>query len=312
MGGDCLNYGCVPSKALIKSARVAHQMRQADAYGLEAAEPRFSFRKVMARVHEVIRQVEPHDSVERYTELGVEVLQGYATLINPWTVEVSLADGSRQRLTALSRTDRGWGRFDVQIEGRSRMLPLVARPLRADLTQTPVLCWRWWVDQPVAQADLNTKAGDDYAARIYVTFDLPDSALSLGTRLKLKLARSVHGGELPDAAINYVWDNRHPVGTARANAYTDRAQMLVLRSGTEDSGRWVEERRNLLNDLQQLFAADSAQPLQLAIASDGDNTGAQTGAFFADLHLVAADTACQFPPLLTEATLSKPTAANEH
>jgi len=102
MGGDCLNYGCVPSKALIKSARVAHQMQQADRYGLEAAEPRFSFRKVMARVHEVIRQVEPHDSVERYTELGVEVLQGYATLVDPWTVEVRLADGSRQRLTARS------------------------------------------------------------------------------------------------------------------------------------------------------------------------------------------------------------------
>ena len=102
MGGDCLNYGCVPSKALIKSARVAKQMQQADRYGLEVAEPRFSFRKVMARVHEVIRQVEPHDSVERYTELGVEVLQGYATLVDPWTVEVRLTDGSQQRLTARS------------------------------------------------------------------------------------------------------------------------------------------------------------------------------------------------------------------
>lgn len=102
MGGDCLNYGCVPSKALIKSARVAKQMQQADAYGLEAATPRFSFRKVMARVHEVIRQVEPHDSVERYTRLGVEVLQGYATLVDPWTVEVRLSDGRQQRLTARS------------------------------------------------------------------------------------------------------------------------------------------------------------------------------------------------------------------
>lgn len=193
-------------------------------------------------------------------------------------------------------------------------MALLARPLAADLEQTPVLCWRWWVDQPVAEADLNTKAGDDYAARIYVTFDLPDSALSLGTRLKLKLARSVHGGELPDAAINYVWDNRHPVGTAQANAYTDRAQMLVLRSGQADSGHWVEERRNLLDDLQQLFGADAAQPLQLAIASDGDNTGAQTGAYFADLQLVAADAPCQFPPALTTsvATSSEGRQTDEH
>jgi pyruvate/2-oxoglutarate dehydrogenase complex dihydrolipoamide dehydrogenase (E3) component/uncharacterized membrane protein YdjX (TVP38/TMEM64 family) len=102
MGGDCLNYGCVPSKALIKSARVAHQMQHAERYGLEAATPRFSFRAVMARIHEVIRQVEPHDSVERYTELGVEVLQGYASLIDPWTVDIRLHDGSHQRLTARS------------------------------------------------------------------------------------------------------------------------------------------------------------------------------------------------------------------
>jgi pyruvate/2-oxoglutarate dehydrogenase complex dihydrolipoamide dehydrogenase (E3) component/uncharacterized membrane protein YdjX (TVP38/TMEM64 family) len=99
MGGDCLNYGCVPSKALIKSARVAHQMRHAENYGLSATEPQFSFAKVMARVHAVIAAVAPHDSVERYTALGVEVLQGYAKIIDPWTVEIKLNDGSTQRLT---------------------------------------------------------------------------------------------------------------------------------------------------------------------------------------------------------------------
>jgi pyruvate/2-oxoglutarate dehydrogenase complex dihydrolipoamide dehydrogenase (E3) component len=77
-------------------------MKHAERYGLEAANPRFSFRAVMARIHEVIRQVEPHDSVERYTGLGVEVLQGHAGLVDPWTVEIRLHDGSRQRLTARS------------------------------------------------------------------------------------------------------------------------------------------------------------------------------------------------------------------
>lgn len=102
MGGDCLNYGCVPSKAIIKSAKLAQQMRHADQYGLEAAEPKFSFRKVMARVHEIIRTVEPHDSVERYTGLGVEVLQGHARIVDPWTVEIKLNDGSVQTLTTRS------------------------------------------------------------------------------------------------------------------------------------------------------------------------------------------------------------------
>lgn len=99
MGGDCLNYGCVPSKALIKSAKVAHQMRQADRFGLSATSPEFSFRAVMARVFRIIAEIEPHDSVERYTSLGVEVIKGYARLIDPWTVEIACDDGATQRLT---------------------------------------------------------------------------------------------------------------------------------------------------------------------------------------------------------------------
>jgi len=99
MGGDCLNYGCVPSKALIKSAKVAHQIRHAEKYGLSNSEPTFSFNKVMARVHQVIHEVAPHDSVERYTALGVDVKQGYARILDPWTVEISLASGTKEILT---------------------------------------------------------------------------------------------------------------------------------------------------------------------------------------------------------------------
>ena len=99
MGGDCLNYGCVPSKALIKSAKLAHQIRHGDRYGLTPSEPAMRFRQVMERVHGVIAKVAPHDSVERYSGLGVEVLHGYATLIDPWTVEVKFPDGSTRRLT---------------------------------------------------------------------------------------------------------------------------------------------------------------------------------------------------------------------
>ena len=100
MGGDCLNYGCVPSKALIKSAKLAHHIRHGENYGLESVEPSLSFRKVMARVHRVIATVEPHDSIERYTSLGVEVISGYARLVDPWTVEIQCNDGSTQRLTS--------------------------------------------------------------------------------------------------------------------------------------------------------------------------------------------------------------------
>ena len=102
MGGDCLNYGCVPSKAIIKSAKIVDQITHGEHYGLENATPQFSFKKVMARVHQVIADIAPHDSVERYTDLGVEVIKGYGKLINPWTVEIKLNDGTMQTLTARS------------------------------------------------------------------------------------------------------------------------------------------------------------------------------------------------------------------
>ncbi len=106
MGGDCLNYGCVPSKALIRSAKLAHQTRHAEQYGLASSEPEFSFKAVMQRVREVITAIEPHDSIERYTKLGVEVIQGYAKIINPWTVEITLNDGSGQPARKQTLTTR--------------------------------------------------------------------------------------------------------------------------------------------------------------------------------------------------------------
>ena len=100
MGGDCLNYGCVPSKALIKTAKLAAQQRHGERYGLGASKPVIDFRRIMDRIKDVIARIEPHDSVERYTELGVEVLQGYARLVDPWTVEIKLNNGGVQRLTS--------------------------------------------------------------------------------------------------------------------------------------------------------------------------------------------------------------------
>ncbi|MFN4019766.1 MAG: FAD-dependent oxidoreductase [Erythrobacter sp.] len=102
MGGDCLNTGCVPSKALIKSAKVAAMMRSADKYGLAPSAPQVPFKRVMARVLDTIKAIAPHDSVERYTGLGVDVIKGYATIIDPWTVEIALNDGGTRRLTTRS------------------------------------------------------------------------------------------------------------------------------------------------------------------------------------------------------------------
>src|SRR5262245_28509912 len=102
MGGDCLNFGCVPSKALIRSAKLLSQMRRSREWGIKSASPNFEFRDVMERVDRVIKSVAPHDSVERYTELGVDVVQGEAKIVSPWSIEIKRSDGAKQVLTTRS------------------------------------------------------------------------------------------------------------------------------------------------------------------------------------------------------------------
>ena len=99
LGGDCLNTGCVPSKALIRSAKFLSHVRRAEEFGIDAAEARLDFAKVMERVQSVIKTVEPHDSAERYTGLGVDVIEGSAKITSPWTVDVTHPDGHVDTLT---------------------------------------------------------------------------------------------------------------------------------------------------------------------------------------------------------------------
>lgn len=200
--------------------------------------------------------------------------------------------GERLKPTAYTVT-----RWDgvTAIEARAdSSMALMARPLSIDLKQTPVLCWRWRVDDVLQAADMTQKAGDDYAARVYVALKLPPQALGFGLRAKLALARSIYGDQVPDAALNYVWDNRHPPGTILPNAYTDRTQMIVVKSGRQETGRWVTERRDVLTDALALFGKFDIQAASLAVASDTDNTGERAHAGFADLHFVARDQACLF------------------
>ena len=102
MGGDCLNTGCVPSKALIRSAKFVAQARKAGELGIRAANVDFDFADIMERVQRVVKAIEPHDSVARYTGLGVECIHGEAKMISPWAVEISAPDGNKQTLTTRS------------------------------------------------------------------------------------------------------------------------------------------------------------------------------------------------------------------
>jgi len=208
----------------------------------------------------------------------------------PWKIE-RLSDKFPPTRYAVRRWD---GVVGIEAHARKSMA-LFGRNVTVDLKKTPILCWQWRIDAPVASADMSTKAGDDYAARVYLTFTLPPDELSFGTRAKLALARSIYGDQVPDAALNYVWDNKHPVGTLQDNAYTDRTRMLVRRTGSDQAGGWVQERRDVGKDLQRAFPGSKGQLTGLAIASDTDNTGEEAHAGFADFRFVASEQECPVP-----------------
>jgi len=127
MGGDCLNTGCVPSKALIRSAKLLNHIQRSKEFGITSASAQWDFAEVMERVQKVVKDIEPHDSVERYTGLGVECIAGTANIRSPWEVEISRADGEKQTLTTKNIVIAAGARpFVPPIPGLAEASPLTS------------------------------------------------------------------------------------------------------------------------------------------------------------------------------------------
>jgi hypothetical protein len=166
----------------------------------------------------------------------------------------------------------------------------LVRSLRVEPRLYPILSWRWKVINLPAKGDLASKAGDDFAARIYLTFDLDPATLSLGDRLKLSLARTIWGDQLPAAALCYVWDGRAPVDTIAPNAYTDRVRMVVADSGGAELGRWVARERDVAADFRRAFGHEPPPITGVIVSADTDNTGESVESYFGDIEFRARRT----------------------
>lgn len=184
------------------------------------------------------------------------------------------------------------GKTVLKAEAEQAMSGLI-HPVRIDLRQYPLLRWRWKIAAPLKRADMTQKTGDDYAARVYVMFDYPVEKLSFGTRAKLALAEALYGQKIPTAALNYVWDNRQPVGTIQPNTYTDRARMIVLESGAAHAGQWMTETRDLASDFRAAFGEEPPDVVAVAVATDTDNTGESAIAWYGDLEFMQGTNAAQ-------------------
>lgn len=158
--------------------------------------------------------------------------------------------------------------------------------LEADPDSAQTLLWRWMVERSNPASDFSDKAGDDYAARVYVLFDLPTQRLSLGARLRHAAAQLLSPQPIPTASICYVWGgSRQAIGSSGWSPYTETVRMVVVDGGDTHAGVWREVRRDLRRDWLQAFSGPMPRVTGLALGVDTDNAGGEAQAWFGDFTL---------------------------
>jgi len=151
-----------------------------------------------------------------------------------------------------------------------------------DPKEYPFIEWRWKVNNVLVKGDVRRKDGDDYPARLYITFDYDPAKLGFTDMLKYKAVKLLHG-EVPLRAINYIWESRAPRGTVVPNPYTSWVMMIVVESGKARVGQWVEEKRNIYEDYKKAFKEDPGRITGVAVMTDTDNTGEFAIGYYGDI-----------------------------
>jgi hypothetical protein len=157
------------------------------------------------------------------------------------------------------------------------------REVRINAREYPIIQWRWKVANVLNKGDVHRKRGDDYPARLYITFELELSKLNFFERLLYEAIKLIYGRYPPSKAINYIWAKSVSKGTMVPNAYTEKAMMFVVQSGEEKVNQWVEEQRNVYEDYKQAFGAEPPLISGVAVMTDTDNTGESATAYYGDI-----------------------------
>ena len=163
----------------------------------------------------------------------------------------------------------------------------LTKAVAIDPHEYPIVRWRWKVENLLQKGNVNRKDGDDYPARLYITFAYEPAKVSFGRKLKYQAGRVLFG-DIPIGALNYIWDGKSPVGTVVDNAFTDFAKMIVVESGPQRIGTWVEEERNVYEDYRLAFGEEPPAISGVAIMSDTDNTKERAVAYYGDIVFVKA------------------------
>jgi hypothetical protein len=159
----------------------------------------------------------------------------------------------------------------------------LTREIKINSKEYPVVQWRWKVSNILKKGNVNRKEGDDYPARIYITFEYDSNKLGFFEKIKYETIKLLYGQYPPHGAINYIWESKAPIGTAVPNPYTDRVKMIVVESGEAKLHLWVNEERNLYEDYKKAFGEEPPMISGVAIMTDTDNTGESAIAYYGDI-----------------------------
>ena len=159
----------------------------------------------------------------------------------------------------------------------------LTREVTIDPKEYSIVEWRWKIENVLQKGDVTIKQGDDYPARLYITFAYDENKIDFLDQAQYELARILHGKYPPTGAITYIWESRSPVGTMVPNPYTDRVQMIVIESGEAKAGQWVDESRNVYEDYQKAFGDDPPPISGVAVMTDTDNTQESAVAYYGDI-----------------------------
>ncbi len=159
----------------------------------------------------------------------------------------------------------------------------LTREVQVDPKEYPIIQWQWKVANVLKAGDVAKKEGDDYPARIYVTFQYDSQKVGLFGKAKYEAAKLIYGRYPPLGAINYIWESHAPVGTTVPNPYTDQVHMIVVESGSSKLNAWITEERNVYDDYRQAFGDEPPMISGVAIMTDTDNTGESATAYYGDI-----------------------------
>ena len=184
--------------------------------------------------------------------------------------------GRHTDYTTVESEEKRWLRSDSDCAASALLLPLGG----VDLAQTPLLQWRWRVDDPLEIEDERSKPGDDFAARVYLLFPFEREHSSFFGRIRRGIARALYQRELPGSALIFVWSSSEPVGAEWTNPHAEDSHMRVL--GTGNGGHWQQASVDVPAEYLSAFGRPARNPVGLALMTDSDNSCQRAAARFAD------------------------------